>query len=247
MGLKALNDILATLGLAGHALLTALVIRRRLAYRLPPFTVLIVFYLFRSAILFLGSVKSSGAALFWVMIALDPILQCVLCATIIRSWLPKAGESKSLRRLAAFGLVIIAAACSGLAAWYIGPSSHFSSENLAIKAGVFVSVLWIEAGFALAASSVGLLRKLPKLTRTVVQGFVIYSAANIITEIGHMHFARLRAAQPYVELSYMRVAAYLVCLAWWIIGSVREARIPMDYSAASANTGRRRESWNPVR
>jgi hypothetical protein len=245
MGLRALNYILATLGLAGHAFLAALIIRR-LAFRVPLFTVLIVFYLARSAMLLLGSLKSSGTEPFWGMIALDPVLQCVLYTTIIRSWLPKAGESKSLRRMAAFGLVIIAAACSGVTAWYIGPSSRFSSENLAIKAGVFVSVLWTGAGLALAASSIGLLGKLPKLTQTVVQGFVIYSAANIITEIGHMHFARLRAAQPYIELSYMRVAAYLVCLAWWIIGFVREARIPVDHSAASANAGGRRESWDPV-
>jgi hypothetical protein len=232
MGLRTLNYILAMLGLAGHLFLTALLIRHRLASRLSLFTVLITLYLLRSAMLLLGSLKSASAGLFWGMIILDPVLQCLLYASIVRAWLPTGRESKSAKILTASGLAIIAAACSGWAAWYIGPSSHFSSENLSIKAGVLVSVLWIGAGLALAASAMGLLRTLPKLTRTVIQGFVIYSAANILTEIGHVHFARLRAAQPYAELSYMRVAAYLVCLAWWITGAVREAHMPAARSAA---------------
>jgi hypothetical protein len=108
--------------------------------------------------------------------------------------------------------VVIALPSSGLAALYIGPSSCFSAENLSLKAGVFVCVLWIEAGLALAASSAGLSTQLPMLTRRVVQGFAIYSAANVITEIGHMHFAEDRDTLTYMEISYIRLRRYLFCL-----------------------------------
>jgi hypothetical protein len=226
MGIKVLNHILTTLGLAGHVCLTTLLIRRKLALRLPVFTVLIVFYLVRSGILLFANYRGISQWLYWTVIGLDPVFQCLLCGTILHAWWPSARTSRNAHTLAVAGLVVIAVASSGVAAWYIGPSSRFSAENLSIKAGVFVSVLWIEAGLALAASSAGLSTQLPMFTRRVVQGFAIYSAANVITEIGHMHFARVRAAQPYVERSYLRVGAYLFCVGWWIAACYRAPRIP---------------------
>ena len=55
MGLRALNYMLATVGFAGHVLLTVELIRRKLALRLPVFTILIVFYVLRSRVFLLGS------------------------------------------------------------------------------------------------------------------------------------------------------------------------------------------------
>jgi hypothetical protein len=232
MGTRTLNYILATLGLAGHVFLTTALIRRKLASRLPLFTTLVVFYLLRSGILLLADFRAMSAWLYWIMIALDPVLQCILFATIVDAWWPSARESNRVQTLAASGLVALAAGWAGFAAWYVGPSSRFSSENLSIKAGVFVSVLWIEAGLALAASLAGLLRQLPRFTRTVLLGFAVYSAANVITEIGHMHFARVRATQPYLELSYIRIGAYLFCLGLWIAACSREPRIAARSAAA---------------
>jgi hypothetical protein len=236
MGLKPLNYILATLGLAGHVFLMTALIRRRLAARLPLFTILVLFYLLRSGILLLVDFRTMTAWPYWIMIALDPVLQCILYATIVHAWWPPARGSKSVQALVASGFVVMAAVSSGLTAWFVGPSSHFSPENLSIKAGVFVSVLWIESGLALAASRGGLLRQPPGFTRRVVLGFAIYSAANVITEIGHMHFAGARTAQHYLELSYMRVGAYLLCLGWWIAACWREPRVPAKRAAAYTST-----------
>jgi hypothetical protein len=231
MGLEALNYILATVGLAGHVYLATMLIRRKLAARLPFFTILVVFYLLRSAILLLVDFRTMTAWPYWIIIGLDPMLQFILYATIVAACWPRARESNSGQTLAASGLVAMAVGCAGCAAWYIGPSSHFSPENLSIKGGVFVSVLWIGAGLAPGASWVGLLRQPPRFTRTVVQRLAIYSAANVITEIGHMHFGRLRATQPYLELSYMRVGAYLLCLVLWIAACSREPQIPARRAA----------------
>jgi hypothetical protein len=232
MGIKTLNYILATLGLAGHVFLATALIRRKLAARLPLFTTLVVFYVLRSGILLLVDFSVMNAVPYWILIALDPVLQGILYATIVVAWWPSARQLNRVQTLAASGLVVMAAGWAGLAAWYVGPSSHFSPENLSIKAGVFFSVLWIEAGLALAASCVGLLSQLPRFTRIVVLGFAIYSAANVITEIGHTHFARARAMQPYLELSYMRIGAYFFCLGLWIAACSREPRIAARRAAA---------------
>jgi hypothetical protein len=222
MGMKTVNYLLATLGLGGHLLLTTVLIRRRLTVRLPLFTILIVFYLLRSGILLFANLKGIEPWPYWILIALDPVLQCVLCAAIVHAWWDSAFGSKNMPAMTGLSLLLIAVGVAGLAAWYIGPSSHFSPENLSIKTGVFVSVLWIESGLALAASSGGHVKELPRLTRKVVLGFAIYSAANVITEVGHRHFATLRSALPYLGLSYMRVGVYLLSLLVWIMACSRE-------------------------
>lgn len=215
--MKTVNYLLAALGLAGHVFLTTVLIRRRLTVRLPLFTILIVFYLLRSGILLLAHFKRIDPMPYWILIGLDPVLQCVLYAAIVSPWWASAFGSKNRAALA--GLILITVGVAGTAAWYIGPSSRFSAENLSIKTGIFVSVLWIEFALALAATSGG---HAPRLTRKVVQGFAIYSAANVITEMGHRHFATLRSAQPYLGLSYMRVGVYLLSLAVWITACTRE-------------------------
>ena len=224
MGIRIVNYFLAVVGFAGHLFLNVVLIRRKLAVRLPLFTILTMFYLLRSAILFLASFREISARPYWALITLDPVLQCALFVTIIHAWWPPALESKILRALAGFSLFVSAPLVAGLAAWFIGPSSHFSPENLFIKAGVFVSVLWVEAEFGVVASSAGFLRSLPMFTQRVVRGFAIYSAANVITEIGHKHLAALRAAPTYLGLSYMRVGVYLLCLALWITACYQEPR-----------------------
>lgn len=225
MWIRSIDYVLAALGLGGQLALFAVLIRRKLATWLPLFTILTVFYLFRSAIFLMERPTAIGAGPYWALIGLDPALQLMLYVVIMRAWWPFALNAKTLRVLGGFGLSALAAGFSGLAAWYIGPSSHFSPVNLFIKAGVFISVLWIEAGVVLLISARGHARQLPRLTQKVVWGFAIYSAANVLTEIGHTHFTALREAVPYLGLSYMRVAVYLLCVFLWITAFSQEPRI----------------------
>ena len=109
MGLEALNYILATVGLAGHFYLATMLICRKLAVRLPFFTILVVFYLLRSGILLLVDFRTMNAWPYWIMIGLDPVLQCVLYATVVAACWPRARESNRGQTLAASGLVAMAA------------------------------------------------------------------------------------------------------------------------------------------
>ena len=225
MWIRSIDYFFAALGLGGQLALFAVLIRRKLGGRLPLFTILIVFYLLRSAIFLMERPTAVGAGPYWALIGLDPALQLLLYIVIVRAWWPFALRSRSLRVLAGFGLSAVAAGFSALAAWYIGPSSHFSPVNLSIKVGVFISLLWIEAGVVLLIPARGQTRQLPRLTQKVVWGFAIYSAANVVTEIGHTHFTALREALPYLGLSYMRVAVYLLCVFLWIMAFSQESKI----------------------
>src|SRR5271169_2248744 len=119
MGMKTVNYLLAALGLGGHLLLTTVLIRRRLTVRLPLFTILIVFYLLRSGILLLANLKGIEPWPYWILIATDPLLQCVLYAAIVHAWWDSAFGSKNMTGLAGLSLLLIAVGLAGLAAWYI--------------------------------------------------------------------------------------------------------------------------------
>lgn len=223
MWTKSIEYVLAAIGLSGHLALLIVLIRRKPTARQPLFTVLIGFYLLRSAIFLLAHLITVGLWLYWLMIGIDPVLQFALFAAIVHAWRPFAFASTAARTFAVFGL-LIAACISGIAAWYIGPSSHFSLFNLSIKAGIFVSVLWIEAGIGLLVTKEHSAKQLPKVTQIIVWGFAVYSVANVATEIGHMHYAAVRHAAPYFGLSYMRITVYLLCLLLWLTTFVEETK-----------------------
>jgi hypothetical protein len=161
--------------------------------------------------------------LYWVLIGFDPVLQFALLATIMRAWRPLAAKSIARRILASMSL-LLASGSAGIAAWYIGPSSRFSARNLSIKTSVFVSILWIEAGTVLVIVGKRYMQQSPTLIMSVIGGFAIYSAANVLTEIGHVHFSMLRKAGPYMGLSYTCIVVYLFCLLLWFKAFWHEAR-----------------------
>jgi len=220
---KIIDDALSMIGLCGHLALLFVLISRRLAMRMPLFTVLIGGYVLRSGIFFVTRWTMVSPWLYWVLIGFDPVLQFALLATIMRAWRPLAAKAIARRILASMSL-LLAVGIAGIAAWYIGPSSHFSARNLSIKTSVFVSILWIEAGTTLLILGRRYMQQLPTLIVSVIGGFAIYSAANVLTEIGHLHFSMLRKAGPYIGLSYMCIVVYLFCLLLWFNAFWHEAR-----------------------
>lgn len=190
--------------------------------RMPLFTVLIGGYFLRSGI-FLASRTMVSPWLYWVLTGFDPVLQLALLATIMRAWRSLTARSIA-RRVFASASLLLATGIAGIAAWYIGPSSRFSAGNLSIKTSVFVSLLWIEAGTALLILGKRYMQQLPKLIVCVMGGFGIYSAAYVLTEIGHLYFSMLRKAVPYMALSYMCAVVYLFCLLLWFNAFSHEAR-----------------------
>jgi hypothetical protein len=220
---KIIDDALSMIGLCGHLALLFVLISRRLATRMPLFTVLIGGYVLRSGIFLVSRGTMVNPWLYWVLIGFDPVLQFALLTTIMRGWRPLAAKPIARRIFVSMSL-LLAAGIAVTAAWYIGPSSRFSARNLSIKTSVFVSILWIEAAAVLLILGKRYMQQVPTLIMSVVGGFAIYSAANVLTEIGHLHFSILRKAGPYMVLSYMCIVVYLFCLVLWFNAFRHEAR-----------------------
>jgi hypothetical protein len=221
MWVRAFDYAFATAGLAGHAALLIILVRRRLATRLPLFFALIAFYFLRSAIFLAPRFGARELSLYWLLLFLDPGLQLlVIVALARRTWQTLPRLKRHLPALAAAILLFLAIA--GITAWQIGPSSHFSPQTLTLKLSIFVSALWLLVTGALIFWLRNDSSENKRLTLIISLGFAAYSAVNIVVEIGHMHFGYLRQATPYMALTYLRLLVYLSCLLLWSIFFARE-------------------------
>jgi hypothetical protein len=223
MWIRTADYVLAAAGFIGHLALLIVLIRRRLLSRLPTFALLIAFYLLRSALLLVPRFAVGWPRSYWLLIYLDPGLQLlVILALGLVAW--RCSDHLSFGGARVALAIPLFAFIAALVAWYIGPSSHYSPQNLSIKLSLFISALWLQV----AAGLFILLRRTDLQTRRlslgIALGFAAYSAANIATEIVHMHFALLRLPALYTGLSYFRVLVYLSCLAGWSILFLRDRR-----------------------
>jgi len=198
--------------MAGHLTLLTILVRRRLLARLPVFAILIAFYFLRSALLLAGHFPAEW---LWPLIYLDPGLQLLLILRLaFLAW--RFGRA---RIALAIPLLMI---LSFIVAWYAGPSSHSSLQNLALRLSVFVSAMWL----LVTPFLVFLLRKVDLYMRRVplaiAFGFAIYSAANVATELVQQNYALHPHPALFTGLSFFRATIYLGCLAAWSILFLRD-------------------------
>jgi hypothetical protein len=208
--IRTVDYVLAAGGMLGHLTLLTIFVRRRLLPRLPVFAILIAFYFFRSALLLAGHFPAGWLRYYWILIYLDPGLQLLL----ILSFCFLAWRFGRVRIAVGVPLLML---ISLMVAWYAGPSSHSSLQNLALKLSMFVSAMWLLVTPCLFL----LLSKVDLYTRRVplgiALGFAAYSAANVATEIVHKHFALHPQPALFTGLSFVRAIIYLGCLAAWSI------------------------------
>ena len=209
MWIRTVDYILAAAGVAGHATLLAILVRRRLLARVPVFALLIAFYLLRSLLFLVSHFPRNWPRSYWLLIYFDPGLQLLVMLALARvAW--RFGRS----RIALAIPVMVAIALT--VAWYIG-ASRYTPANLALKLSVFVSALWL----MVAGCLVLLLRQADVITKRlslgIAFGFAAYSAVNIATEIVRMQFALRPQPALFTGLSFFRALVYLGCLAAWSI------------------------------
>lgn len=212
MWIRFIDYLLAGAGLAGHILLLVLLFRRHLFSRFGPFAVLVVFYALRTIGFFFLSPATPEVG--WSLAALDPLLQCGVFVSIV---VAPAWSAAQTRTLPAFGVLAAALAIAAAAAWYMGPSSHYSNRNLLLKSGIFISMLWLQSALA---AIVPFRRFYPAefagVYRQIVFGFALYSAASLLAGVGHDRLQAAGGMAWYLTLAYLPVSAYLLCLWIWI-------------------------------
>jgi hypothetical protein len=205
------NHLIFAAGLLGHLLLLAVLFKRKRAARFPWFTLLIIFYVVRSAGL-VAALRVSGhpAPLFASMIIdlTDVLLQCAVLAELSWNSLQPLGFIRRFTvplLLVASGIVIVNR---------LAPPGHTSLRTILVLMHFLLSVLMVEWAIVLAF----LLRSLRLSWRSHVAaisfGFGVYSAALLA---GGGYFTTGREMRDYVFFSFFRIIVYLLIVVFWSI------------------------------
>ena len=68
----------------------------------------------------------------------------------------------------------------------------------------------------------------------IAQGLGAYSLLGVLIETGHSYFGVGRELPAFIVLSHVRMAAYLVCVNYWIISLWRKERPCSHHDAGDA-------------
>ncbi|HEY0757934.1 MAG TPA: hypothetical protein VGD59_01625 [Acidisarcina sp.] len=204
------NTWVWALGVAMQSTLLMALIVRRLPRRIPVFTLLIAFYLVRSAVLFGSSGHVSRAALAAIYNGLslaDLMLQIAVAAEIAVLAMRQRGGLTLGRSGALLGLLAVAASIGWAAGLRWQTRGRVSLDRGQIALAVLFVLLFVW-GSAVGASG---------LVRRQMEGFALYSGISLASQVERYQAAVHRDAGMYIGWSYTVAAVYLVVLGYWLL------------------------------
>ena len=207
--------------------------RRDIARRTPLFTALIGFYLFRSALLYLGfgligseSYHSIYEASQMLEIFIELGLAASLALAIIRGDAGAAEVTQPERRMrtvVAAALLIGALLLTWLVASLVPARAAVQPDRAQILFDLLMILLW---GWS------RILRSSLEPARTILSGFAVYGAISIAASLGRTHASLGHNAREYGLWSYAVSATYLAVVIYWIISVVQPRAQSIDQAAA---------------
>ncbi|HET6216496.1 MAG TPA: hypothetical protein VFE27_05710 [Acidobacteriaceae bacterium] len=200
---------------------------RRRARSFPFFTALITLIVIKTVVLYFvlhyGS-KDSYFYTYWSLTVLDTTLQlCVVYEIASRVFKPLDVWADDVRSSYAWLLGLSLCIAFGLT-WLASPPARTWMQAFATKGNLFAAVLQSELFVAMMALSMD--ARLPWRTHVakIAQGLGAYSLLGVLIETGHSYFGVGRQLPGFLILSHIRMAAYLVCVNYWIINLWRAER-----------------------
>lgn len=210
----------------GHLVLLAVLWLRKRASEFPLFTSLIAMNVVRTIFLFFTLRYASKDAYFyayWSLAFLDILLQLAVVYEIASSvFRPTGTWAQDLRWSLVWLLSLSAVIALGLT-WLAVPPTQNLRQAIAIRGLFFSSVLMSELFIGIIAMSVTM--GLPWRTHVarIAQGLGTYSIIGIAIDGLHSYFGLAQGMQGYTLLSHVQIAAYLVCVTYWIVTLAQEA------------------------
>jgi hypothetical protein len=205
---QTINTIVWTFSLALQMLLVVAVFGRGLARRLPCFTILIVFYPLRSALLFalIGHIPPADyAALYSTLSLIDILLQIAFVLEIGFRLIRRLGKLTLRNCLFVFLPLSTAAVGASIILTLLPHHAPIPADRIQ----TFVSCLLI----GLFLSTV--LTTTSPLLRITTLGFALYSSVSLIAQAARLNAALHRNAAAYSAWSYATAAAYLLIVLLW--------------------------------
>jgi hypothetical protein len=214
-------------GFIEHLALLFVLFYKRRARGFPFFTALITLNVVRTMVLYFVlhyGTKDGYYYTFWSLALFDVMLQlCVVYEVASRVFRPlevwARGAPGSLGWLLSLSLLV--ALCLS---WLESPPARTWVHAIVSRGNLFAAALQSEFFVAMLALSVT--ARLPWRTHVVkiAQGLGAYSLISVLFEAGRSYFGVGRELPPFVALSHIRMAAYLGCVAYWILSLWRDER-----------------------
>jgi hypothetical protein len=218
-------------GLFGHIVLLVVILTRHRAKTFPFFSNLIAMDIVRTITLYLLALHGTRyyyRITYTSFAMLDLTLQfCVAYEVALHVFRPTGRWAPDVQK--GFIIVVLASVTVAAGLTFLPPSlAKTWPAAILIRGNFFASVLMFELFVGMVALSVTVgLPWRPHAAR-IVQGLGFYSLVSIVTDAGHNVFGVERTSKISVDLSLMRMASYLICVAYWIVMLWRDAPAPRE-------------------
>ncbi len=220
MQLTGLDRLLWAASFAGHVILLAVLIVRRVAPRFPIFTTWISVNIANTIVLFFTFRMGSTGTYFytyWAFAILDAALQLAVAYELashvfqpLGVWAPDV--RRSFAAIVGAGLVIAL-----ILTWLGSPPTRTVRLAIVLRGNFLASVLMSEICVAMVALSVTL--GLPWKTHVarLAQALGVWAIFGIFSDAALSYFGTARGSGTFQFVSHLRIGLYLVCLAYWIV------------------------------
>lgn len=215
--MSTINLCLWATGLVLQAGLVAALLLRRLARRFPIFTILIVFYTLRSAILFasFGYVsRTTYAVLYDAFSWADLCMQILLAMEIASCVLRQTGMRTRRYVVRAAVLLVMGTAMAASAAAALPAQGRVPVDRGAAFTSVLMLLLllWM------------ILAGISGAPRRIAEGFAVYGVSGVLAGMARSYSALHRNTGAYAAASYAQAGIYMAVVVFWLF-ALRAQRV----------------------
>ncbi len=223
--MSAINLCVWALGLGLQIVLVVVLFFRRLVRRFPVFTILIVFYIVRSVLLFalFGQVaRNTYNQLYEFLSLADLCLQLLLAGEITLQILRQRSDLTLRRTAKLAACIVLALAIAGGSAALLPARGPVPIDRGSAFAAILMLVLCLAASYLRSEATL----------RRIAGGFAVYGAAGILAGEARNFAALHHNAGAFAASSYAQAGIYIAVVAYWLFALKARER-HTDLHAAS--------------
>lgn len=186
----------------------------------PFFTALVALVVGKTVILYFVrhyGTRGYYSNTYWSLTILDTMLQlCVVYEVASRVFRPLDTWAQDVRSSFVWLVSLSLLVAFGLT-WLLSVPARTWMQALTTKGNLFASALLSELFVAMMALSISV--RLPWKTHVakIAQGLGAFSLISVLIDTGHSYFGNSREQPAFLLISNVRRAAYLGCVAYWIV------------------------------
>jgi hypothetical protein len=212
-------------GFLGNLGLLFVLCYRRRAKEFPVFTALAALNLTRTTLLYCllhYGTKRSYFYAYWSLAIIDTMLQLgVVYEISSRVFRPLNVWAQDVRSSFVWLLGLSVIVAVGLSLLAASPARTWM-EAVTHRGNLFAAALMSELSVAMMALAISARLRWRGHTAGIAKGLGAYSLVTVLIETGNSYFGGGRELPVFVDLSHVRMAAYLCCVTYWIIDLWRD-------------------------